>query len=314
MARGAGTAKLALGSDHESIKRLRAHVGALEGVRHPVAAPQALRAAEDYVAEQLAAVGLEVSRRPFAHAGRVHHNVVGIQWGRVADRPRVLVGAHFDTVPGSPGADDNASGVAVMLEVGRRMRTQRLDATLEYVGFNLEEPQGTTYRVGSRHFAAEARDRHIRYAGALILEMVGYTNPDRGSQRVPLLLFWKRVPSSGSFLAATGDGRSARLLQRFANVASASLPALEVVTFRSPWRGWIVPHTRLSDNASFWDAGYPALMLTDTAFLRNPYYHTSGDRAETLDFEFMAKVADAVTAAVQLLAGSGDAPATVTPT
>ncbi|MBI4513994.1 MAG: M28 family peptidase [Gemmatimonadetes bacterium] len=292
------------------LARLRAHVEALEGVRHPVAAAEALRAAEDYLAQHLMAAGLEVARRRFAHAGRVHHNIVGIRWGRAPDRPRVLVGAHFDTVAGTPGADDNASGVAVMLEVARRMGTERFDATVEYVGFNLEEPQGyayPNYRIGSRHFAAEARRERIRYAGALILEMVGYTNPDPGSQRVPWLLFWKRVPSSGSFLAATGDGRSARLLRAFARAARECAPGLEVVTFRSPFRGWPVWHTRLSDNASFWDRGYPALMLTDTAFLRNPYYHTSGDRAETLDFEFMAKVADAVAAAVQVLARSGDA-------
>ncbi len=285
--------------------RLRAHVGALEGVRHPVFAPGALRAAEQYVAESLAAAGLEVERRPFRHRGERHHNVVGTRRGRAPERPRVAVGAHFDTVPGTPGADDNASGVAALLEIARLTAEDRFDATVEFVGFNLEEPQGYSYRIGSRHFAAQARREKTRYGGALVLEMVGYTDPTPGSQRVPPLLFWKRVPSSGSFLAATGDRRSGRLLRMFAQSAGAAVPTLELVTYRTLLRGWVVPETRLSDNASFWDVGYPALMLTDTAFLRNPYYHTGLDRLNTLDFGFMTRVADAVAAAVRQLAGPG---------
>src|SRR5581483_10491962 len=120
---------------------------------------------------------------------------------------------------------------------------------------------------------------------------------------VPALLFWKRVPRTGTFLAATGDGQSARLLRQFAAAARRAEPGLTVVTFRSPFRGWLVTHTRLSDNASFWDQGYPALMLTDTAFMRNPYYHTRGDRIDTLDFEFMARVTNAVVAAARELGG-----------
>jgi hypothetical protein len=134
--------------------------------------------------------------------------------------------------------------------------------------------------------------------------MVGYTDARPGSQHIPALLFWKRIPRTGTFLAATGDGGSARLLREFAAAARAAVPDLPVVTFRSPLRGWLVLDTRLSDNASFWDRGYPALMLTDTAFLRNPHYHTPGDRPETLDYGFMARVTSAVAAAVRRLAGA----------
>lgn len=283
--------------------RLRVHVRALEGTRHPVTAPGALEAAEAYVAARLGEAGLRVERHTFTYADARHHNVVGVRDGRDPRRPRVLVGAHFDTVPGSPGADDNASGVAAMLEVARLTAGELFDATVEFVGFNLEEPQGHTYRVGSRRFARDRRRRGVRYAGALVLEMVGYTAASAGSQRVPPLLFWKRVPEAGTFLGATGDGRSGRLLRVFARAARRAVPDLEIVTLRAPFRGWLVPETRLSDNASFWERGYPALMLTDTAFLRNPHYHTAGDRAETLDFGFMARVADAAAAAVRALAG-----------
>jgi Zn-dependent M28 family amino/carboxypeptidase len=290
--------------------RLRAHVAALEGPRHRHTAPEALRAAEDYVAQALDALGLVVHREPFELGGAEYRNVVGVKTGSAVEQPRVLVGAHYDTVSDTRGADDNASGVAALLETARLVAREPLAATVEFVGFNLEEPQGLRYRVGSDAYAAAARRRGVRYAGALILEMVGYADPRPGSQRVPALLFWKRVPRTGTFLAATGDGRSGRLLYEFAAAARTAVPDLPLVTFRSPLRGWLVVDTRLSDNASFWDQGYPALMLTDTAFLRNPHYHTPGDAIETLDFAFMTRVATAVAAAVQRLAGpEGESPA-----
>jgi Zn-dependent M28 family amino/carboxypeptidase len=240
-------------------------------------------------------------RPSFQFRGAEYHNVVGTLTGAAPDRPRLLVGAHYDTVPNTPGADDNASGVAALLEVARVLAPERLGPTIEFVGFNLEEPQGARYRVGSHAYAGAARARRARYDAVLILEMVGYTDPRPGSQRVPALLFWKRVPRSGTFLAATGDGQSAKLLRAFANAARHAVPELPIVTFRSPWRGWLVFHTRLSDNASFWDQGYPALMLTDTAFMRNPHYHTPADGIETLDFTFLGRVVDAVAAAVTQL-------------
>lgn len=285
-------------------ERLRRHVERLEGERHPLSSPAALEAAEEYVGTKLAEDGVEVEYREFRFQGAVHRNVVGRRSGTDPGRARVLVGAHLDTVVGTPGADDNASGVAVLLEVARQLSDAEttLGADVELVGFNLEEPQGGTYRVGSQRFAADARRRGVEYEGCLILEMVGYTDPEPGSQDVPPLLFWKRVPEAGTFLAATGDRRSRQLLDAFRRCTAESVPALELVTLEAPGRGWAVPLTRLSDNASFWDAGYPALMVTDTSFLRNPNYHLASDRIDTLDFAFMAKVAEAVVATVETLA------------
>lgn len=132
--------------------------------------------------------------------------------------------------------------------------------------------------------------------------MLGYVDRRPGSQFLPGLLFWKRVPKTGTFIAATGDRRSARLLRTFANAARDAAPDLPVVTFRSPFKGWLVPHTRLSDNASFWDEGYPSLMITDTAFLRNPHYHRASDLSDTLDYDFMALVVEAVAETARTLA------------
>lgn len=285
--------------------RLEETVRRLEGPRHPRAAPQALQRAESLIADELSTAGLVVERQPFQLRGATYYNVVGRLDGSDPSLPFLLVGAHFDTVSNSPGADDNASGVAVLLEIARQLGALGLRRTVELVGFNLEEPQDMvgTYRVGSARFVAEARRRGRRYAGALVLEMVGYTDRHAGSQQVPPLVF-KNVPDTGTFLVAVGDGRSRQLLRSFGRSSGRHVPDLTLVTYRTFLRGWALPLTRLSDNASFWDRGYPSLMITDTAFLRNPHYHQESDSADTLDYEFMMKVARAVLATLAEL-GSG---------
>ena len=285
--------------------RLEKDVRALEGERHPHSSPGALDAAARYIMAEFSAVGLQPERRPFEFRGRSYDNIVAVQPGTDPGHARVLVGAHYDSVRGTPGADDNASGVAGVLETARLLAGAKLPASIEYVGFNLEELQTYTYRVGSRRHAAAARAAGAKYAGTLVLEMLGYVDHGRGSQFVPKLLFWKRVPRTGTFIAATGDRRSSPLLRAFTKAARAAAPQLDVVTFLSPFKGWLVPHTRLSDNASYWDEGYPSLMITDTAFLRNPHYHRRTDASGTLDYRFMASVVDAVAETVRQLASSG---------
>jgi Zn-dependent M28 family amino/carboxypeptidase len=283
--------------------RLRAHVAALEGPRHRLAAPAALDRAADYIARTLAETGLPVHEQPVPFGATTYRNVIATLEGTDPGRPRLVIGAHYDSMPGTPGADDNASGIAAMLEAARQLAPRPMAATVEFVGFTLEEPQGMDYGVGSRTFAREAKRRGVRYAGALVLEMLGYTDP-RPSQSVPWLLRWKRMPRTGTFLAAAGDGRSGSLLREFSRAAAESVPDLPLVTVRVPFKGWLLPHSRLSDNRSFWDVGYPALMVTDTAFLRNPHYHQASDRLDTLDFGFMARATHLVVAAARRLAGA----------
>ncbi len=283
--------------------RLERTVRQLEGPRHPETDPGALEAAEKLIAERLKGASLAVERQPFQFRGARYNNVVGTLQGAEPKLSALLVGAHFDTVSHSPGADDNASGIAVLLEAARLAAQIEVRRQVQFVGFNLEEPQDVvgTYRVGSAHFAAAARRAGRRYLGALVLEMVGYTDERSGGQQVPPLVF-KRVPDTGTFLAAVGDGRSRRLLRAFESAARQHVPELEVVTYRTHLRGWTLPLTRLSDNASFWDRRYPALMITDTAFLRNPHYHQVSDRAETLNYDFMKRVTQAVLSAISDLA------------
>lgn len=288
--------------------RLRAHVQALVGERHPLITPAALRRAEDYVAGTLEGLGLAVERPTFTFQGDRYSNVVGRLEGRSPESERLLIGAHFDSVPGSPGADDNASGVAALLEAARLLADGRPRRTLEFVGFNLEEPQAgvQNHRLGSRAYARAAVEAGISYEACLVFEMVGYTDPRPGSQTAPWLLFWKDVPRAGTFLAAVGNWKARRLLAAVRAAAGRVAPGLRVVSHRTPIGGWLLPVTRLSDHARFWDEGWPAAMLTDTAFLRNPHYHQSSDRPETLDYGFMARtVAVAVEAVRRLDGGEG---------
>jgi Zn-dependent M28 family amino/carboxypeptidase len=279
--------------------RLEHTVRELEGPRHPQATPHKLEDAEALIADEFGALGLATERQPFHFRGSTFNNVVATLPGFEPELPWLLVGAHFDTVSNTPGADDNASGVAVLLEVARQLAQVSPQRTVQFVGFNLEEPQDLvgTYRVGSARFADRARREGRRYAGALVLEMVGYTDRRPDSQQVPPFVF-KHVPNTGTFLVAVGDGRSRRLLRSFEHSSRLHTPELTLVTYGARFRGWTLPLTRLSDNASFWDRGYPSLMITDTAFLRNPHYHMESDAADTLDYEFMAAVARATLAYV----------------
>jgi Zn-dependent M28 family amino/carboxypeptidase len=281
--------------------RLERDVRRLAVPRHPADSLAALLAAEDFVALELDAAGLRVERQLFEWDRREFHNVVGTLDGSDPARPWVVVGAHFDSTPATPGADDNASAVAAMLEVARLLSGWRPGATVQFVGFNLEEVYALwppVYRIGSRAYVEWLKARGHRLAGALVLEMVGYTGP---TQVVPALVqLVKRVPKEGTFLAAVGDGRSGRLLRAMERAAEGVVP---LVTLGVPLKGWLVPDCRRSDNARFWDAGYPALMVTDTADLRNPHYHRASDTPETLNYGFLAGVTATVARAVFELAG-----------
>jgi Zn-dependent M28 family amino/carboxypeptidase len=198
-----------------------------------------------------------------------------------------VVGAHYDTVPTTPGADDNASAVAVMLELARRLPDAQLNVPVLFVAFTLEEPPAFyTGHQGSRVFVRNCQTNGDRVLGALILEMVGYTSP---RQHYPFVSRWPGYPPQGNFIGIIGNWRSRRfgraVMKGFRK--NAQLP---VESLLLPLNGWMLPAARLSDHASFWDVGWPALMVTDTAFFRNPHYHLPSDSIDTLDFVFMAQL------------------------
>jgi hypothetical protein len=283
--------------------RLEKRVRELEGIRHGWNNPEALENRARWIARVFEAAGLQVESRtvPFRH--RTYRNLVATLPGFNPKKPGILLGAHYDSPAGSPGADDNASGVAVLLEAaGILARTSPL-RTIEFVAFTLEEPQDVfgPFLIGSERLAREARETGLDYEAVLILECVGYTDSREGSQIVPPLVRVP-VPPGAGFLAVVADRRSKKLMEVFCRCSNRSVPELELVCYKAPLlASYFIPEVRFSDHASFWDQGYPALMITDTAMLRNPHYHATTDTSTTLDFRFMTHVAKAVVAAVATL-------------
>jgi Zn-dependent M28 family amino/carboxypeptidase len=277
--------------------RLRAHLSALIGERHPITAPAALLKAEAYLTAQFRDRGLEVAVHPFEALGGSYRNVIGTRSprDRQAKEAPLIVGAHYDTVVGSPGADDNASGLAVMLEVADRVRSIPLARPVRFIAFCLEEYD----LLGSVAYAAALRAGNQSISGAIILECVGYTAESQlAPPNVPVA-----VPPTGDFLAVVGNSASASLVAAIESSGREAGADLKLIPLVVPGQGELLPDTRRSDHAAFWQYGYPAVMLTDTANFRNPHYHRPTDLIDTLNFSFMDQVTTIVTAVVIRLAG-----------
>jgi len=260
------------------------------GERSPWKSAARLSAVENYIEKEFSALGLRVESDPFRYRGRNYRNILARTPARRA--PLVILGAHFDSVEGSPGADDNASGVAVLLESARLLSAMSLKSEVLFCAFNLEELN----MIGSSHLAKRLKSEGAKVAGMVSLEMLGYTDRRPGSQKYPAALSWF-YPDRADFIGVVGNWRSGALLRSFA-AALKKVDGLPVETLSVLGNGFLVPQARLSDHAPFWDAGYPALLLTDTAFMRNPHYHSVSDTIETLDLDFMAKVCQGVVNAV----------------
>jgi len=272
------------------------HLRALIGERHPVSSPAALRQAEGYLAEQLEGLGLVVSAHPFEALGDTHCNVIGTRpatHSSAQGAAPLIVAAHYDTVPGSPGADDNASALAVLLEAARCLRGVALSREVRFIAFSLEEED----LLGSLAYVSSLKKDGQEMAGAIVLECVGYASTAEGSQQkppgVPI-----DVPTVGNFLAIVGNTASAALVAALEGAARERVPDLKTVALLVPGNGELLPDSRRSDHAAFWHYGYPAVMLTDTANFRNPNYHAATDTIETLDLAFIEKVARTTTATV----------------
>jgi Zn-dependent M28 family amino/carboxypeptidase len=274
--------------------RLRRHLEVLVRPRDPFENRAALDAAADYLGRSFRECGLTVREDVFRVDGQAFRNIVAALPGAKVPEEQVLVTAHYDTKPGTPGADDNASALAAILEAARILAGQRYGRTLLFAGFSLEE-----YGYGgSRHFVREAKRAHQAITGVLDLEMVGFTAP---AQRLPPGI---RARNTGDFIGVVGNRKSRHLVQTFVTAARQAAPDLPVETLIVAWNGRLLPIVRLSDHAPFWDAGYPAVMITDTAFLRNPHYHQPSDTLETLDLPFLARVTAATAATAARLAAA----------
>jgi Zn-dependent M28 family amino/carboxypeptidase len=283
---------------HELAGRLRFHVENLAGSIGPRHArrPAALEAAARYVEERFAASQFEVARQSFDAAGTT---VANIEARLGPETPRYfVVGAHYDTVPTTPGANDNASGVAVMLELARLHALSGGLPPIRFVAFvNEEPPWFQTELMGSAVYAARARSRDDDVIGMIALETMGYYSDAEGSQQYPAP-FHLFFPPTGHFLAAVSNIDSFGLLRRFARLFKKGSP-LPLISSPAPAD---VPGVGWSDHWSFWQQGYRALLLTDTAPYRYPHYHALTDTPDQLDYVRLAWATRGVAHAIGELA------------
>ena len=256
-----------------------------------------LTAAAEFIERSFTGAGWRPRRDSYEVDGKICHNIEVELPGRSAEV--ILVGAHYDSVIGAPGANDNGTGVAAVLALARRFSGKPCARTLRFVAFvNEEPPHFQTELMGSWVYASRCKQRGDRIAAMLSLETIGCFSSHRGSQHYPVPLLGLVYPSAGNFIAFVGDIRSRKLVRqsigsfrRHTQFPSegAALPA------GIPGIGW-------SDHWSFWQHGYPAIMITDTAPFRYPHYHLGSDTPEQLDYASMARVVSGVEKVIRDLA------------
>jgi len=265
----------------------------------PWDAPARLEQTVRYISGQFAAFGYTVTTQPFLCDGTAYNNVIAELPGKDKPERILIVGAHYDTVDTTPGADDNASGIAGVLALARELAQRPLGATVRFVAFALEEPP--FYRssnMGSYRYAESLSEKGERIQGMICLEMIGYFCDEPGCQTYPLPFMNLKFPKTGDYISLLGNLGSKELTEAVAQGFRAGTD-LPVITLNAPP---VVIGIDFSDHWSFYQFGYPALMVTDTAFYRNPHYHAPTDLPQTLDYEKMAKVVQGLKAAMEKIA------------
>lgn len=279
--------------------RLRAHVFAVGGRERNLWQLHALEAAARYIEDALTGFGYNPWAQRFTTNGIAVRNIEVEVAGGARAGEIVIIGAHYDSVKGAAGANDNGSGVAAVLELARLLRNVKPARTLRLVLFVDEEPpffKGS--EMGSRKYARRAKERGENIVAMFSLETIGYYSDEPGSQHYP--------PPIGLLYPATGN-----FIAFVSNLASRGLLHEVIASFRRhaqfPSEGLsapaFIPGVDWSDHSSFWDEGYPALMVTDTAPYRYPYYHSAADTPDKVDFDRLARVVSGLRAMLSDLAG-----------
>lgn len=262
------------------------HLTELVRERNLFTTPDHLAGAGEYIRNQLQSANLSVWEETVPFKGMQSMNILGLKKGSDPSSGVFVLAAHYDTVEGSPGADDNASAVSALLETARCLQNSQLKTSLLFAGFTLEE-YGC---LGSHHFLEQNENEMKGFHGMISLEMIGFCNPQAGSQNYPPYVDPTQYPDCGDFIAVVGNEPSATLAHSLAEVMDQSVPLLSVEKLVVPGRGDPFREVTLSDHFPFWKKNIPAVMVTDTAFLRNPNYHQPTDTLDTLDIEFIGNV------------------------
>jgi len=277
-----------------------AHLAVEIGERNVLNCPEELAQTADWIEARFTAAGHEVGRQEYEAYGTGCCNLEVEVLGTAQPNEVVVIGAHYDTVFGTPGANDNSTGVAAVLALARRFSNRKSGRTIRFVAFvNEEPPFFQTSEMGSRVYAKRCRERDENVVAMMSLETIGYFDDSPGSQKYPPP-FGLLYPSTGNFIGFVG------------NVGSRALVREAVGSFRRnekfPSEGGalpaFIPGIGFSDHWSFWQEGYPALMVTDTAMFRYPYYHEAEDTIDKVDFERTARVVRGLEKVVAELAGA----------
>ncbi|MCA6571720.1 MAG: M28 family peptidase [Pseudanabaena sp.] len=273
--------------------RLSAYLEKIVIERNPYYASAGHLFAREYIRSHFAKFG-EVVTHEFEVNGNKHQNLIlQIAAKDQQQRSPLIIGAHYDTVPACVGADDNGSGVAVLLELAEYLSTNPIKYPVHLIAFDMEE-YGL---LGSHAYAKKLKGDRQKLRLMISLEMLGYCDRNPHSQSYPAGLD-RFYPNTGDFIGLIGNIATIPDLIHLQHHMKSTVPS---EWLPAGWRGLAIPDTRRSDHAPFWDAGYKALMITDTANMRNPHYHKSSDRLETLDLEFLTNVCQGLIAGITSL-------------
>jgi Zn-dependent M28 family amino/carboxypeptidase len=281
--------------------RLQEHVWQLAGVigeRHYGEKQDAYNKAAEYIATAFKQNGLVPYEDEFGDKLQ-YRNIVAEHYGTTFSDEVIVIGAHYDSVWGSPGADDNASGVAVMLEVAKELKKIELNRTIRFVAFaNKEYPSFLTDNMGSLFHVKRSHDRGDNIIAMISFEMLGYYSEEANSQHYPALFQWL-YPDTANFVAFVGDFNSRSFLRKSIKAfrESKQFPS-EGISIPEV----LVPNVRRSDHAAFWKHNIPAFMVTDTMRYRNYNFHNSKDLPNSLNYEYMARVASGLITMIEKLA------------
>jgi Zn-dependent M28 family amino/carboxypeptidase len=261
-----------------------------------------LKESRNYISTAFKKSGLKISYQTYVVGGKTVENIEGELSGTANPDEIVVIGAHYDSVPLCPGANDNASGVAALLETARILAGSKFAKTLRFVAFTNEEPPYfQTKNMGSRLYAARSCQRGEKITAMLSLETIGFYSDDKGSQTYPPP-FSFYYPDTGNFIGFVSNLGSRNLMFDMINTfrKNAGLPSEGIAAPRwIPGIGW-------SDHWAFWKEGYKAVMLTDTAPFRYAFYHTPQDTWEKLDYERMARVVNGIVNVISDLSDKGE--------
>jgi Zn-dependent M28 family amino/carboxypeptidase len=279
--------------------RLKAHVVKLAEELAPrdYTHPDNLNRVAAYIKAELEATTKNVSEQPFTARGNTYKNIIAVFGPETEER--IVIGAHYDTCGPLPGADDNASGVAGLIELARLLGERPPAMMVELVAYTLEEPPFfRTPKMGSAVHAKSLKASNKKVRAMLSIEMIGYFSDEAKSQNFPTFLLKPFYPSKGNFISVVGRFGQGDLIRKVKDSMKAASP-LPVESLLGPK---FIEGVDFSDHLNYWEEGYPAAMITDTAFFRNQNYHTPQDTADTLDYQRMSLVVLGLYAAVQELA------------